>query len=508
MKRIEKIIKIIKDNHKGEKTEIDIKPLIKAWEFASVAHQNQKRLSGEEYIVHPFKTCYILAKMNMDMNTIVAGLLHDIPEQTEFTINNIKEEFGQDIAKLVDGVTKIGKIKYSGIERYAENLRKMFVAMSKDVRVIIIRFADRIDNLKTLRYHPKQKRYRIALESLEIYAPIAGRLGMYKMKEKMEDLSFKYVYPKEYRWTLKQLKSQIKERIESLNKTKKNLTSLLKKNNIKLLNIYGREKHLYSLYQKLLRKDKDIYKIWDLIALRIIVEKISDCYSALGLIHNHWQPLNGRVKDYISQPKPNGYQSLHTTVFNEDHNPIEIQITTKTMDEIAEFGIAAHWKYEKNQKLNFGKKELTWMQDLIKWQKKIKDSKDYLKSIKLNTDIFKSRIFVLTPKNDVIDLPERSTPIDFAYHIHTEIGNKCVGVKINNKMAKLDIELKNGDIVEILTNKNRKGPNPDWLNFVKTNTAKDNIKSALAHSRNNIISKLKGNVVKIQTITKRLKRKK
>jgi GTP pyrophosphokinase len=497
MHTIEDIIKVVKRNNKKEKVNVDIKPLIRAWEFASVAHQNQKRLSGEEYIIHPVETAYILAKMDIDTDTVIAGLLHDIPEETEFSVSDIKEEFGSEIAQLVDGVTKIGKIKYRGVKRYAENLRKMFIAMSKDIRVIIIRFADRIHNLETLHHHPnKEKQYRIALESLEIYAPIAGRLGMYKFKEKIEDLSFPYVYPDEYSWTSKKIKNQISLRTKSLDKIKKSLENLFNKNNIEYLNIYGRKKHTYSTYKKLLRKDKDIYNIYDLIALRIIAKTINDCYSILGIIHNNWQPLNGRVKDYISQPKPNGYQSLHTTIFDENHKPIEIQIRTQRMERIAEFGIAAHWRYKENRKVSINKKDFGWISDLIKWQKKIKDNKSYLKNIKLNTDIFKSRIFVFTPKNDVIDLPENSTAIDFAYHIHTEIGHKCVGVKINDKMSKVDTELKNGDFIKILTDKNRKLPNPDWLNFVRTNTAKDKIKTALLHSENKKISSFKNDMVK------------
>lgn len=494
MTTIDDILKVIKEKNENEKNEIDIDLIVKAWEFAAVAHQNQKRLSGEEYIIHPLETAYTLAKMGMDTETIVAGLLHDIPEETEFSIDNIKDEFGSNIASLVSGVTKIGQIKYRGVERYAENLRKMFIATSKDVRVIIIKFADRIHNLKTLKYHPnKEKRYRIALESLEIYAPIAARLGMYKIKEQIEDLSFKHVYPKEYNWAKKQLKSQIEERVESLKKTKKALINILNKNNIEFTSVYGRKKKLYSLYQKLLRKDKDIQKIYDLIAIRVITKNSNDCYTILGLIHNNWHALNGRVKDYISQPKPNKYQSLHTTIFNEDNNPVEIQIRTQEMEIEAEFGIAAHWRYKSAINAKIDPKKIKWIKELVKWQEKIRNNKDYLRSIKINTDIFKSKIFIFTPKNDVIELPEQSTPIDFAYHIHTDVGNKCIGVKINNKMAKLDTELKNGDIVEIMTDKNRKTPNPDWLNFAKTNTARQRIKNKLSQleesSKNGILNK-------------------
>lgn len=497
MRDIKDVLNIIKKNHSINDS--DEKLLMKAWEFACVAHQSQKRLSGEEYITHPLETAYTLSKWGMDLNTIIAGLLHDVPEESEFTIDDIKSEFGSDIAQLVEGDTKIGTIKYSGVERYAENLRKMFIAMSRDIRVIIIRFADRLHNLKTLKYHKNpEKRYRIALESLEIYAPIAGRLGMYSIKEQLEDLSFKYVYPAQHKWIIKQFKSKIGERTISFEKTKSNIIKLLKKNKIDFYSITGRRKKLYSLYQKLLRKNKDISKIYDLIALRIITKSIGDCYSILGLIHNNYQPLNGRVKDYISQKKPNGYQSLHTTIFNEDHNPLEVQIRTQDMNKIAEFGVASHWIY-KQQKHGPIDKELDWIKDLIRWQEKIKDNKDYIKSIKLNTDIFNSRIFVFTPKNDVIDLPEGSTPIDFAYHIHTDIGNKCVSAKINNKIAKLDTELKNGDMIEIIIDKNRNNPNPDWINFVKTNTAKDKIKNSLSRGTSKRLEKLKKIITQFKT---------
>jgi GTP diphosphokinase / guanosine-3',5'-bis(diphosphate) 3'-diphosphatase len=492
---IENIIKIYTENNKNispEQLEKDIALITKTWEFTCIAHQNQKRLSGDEYITHCLETSLMLAKMNLDVITICAGLLHDVPEESEFTINDIKKEFGEEIACIVEGDTKIGRIKYMGEERYAENLRKMFMAMSKDIRVMLVRFADRIHNLKTLQYHEKEeKRRRIALESLEIYAPIAGRLGMYKIKEQIEDLSFKYVYPEEYLWTIKELHSHIIERAKSLNKTKKSLINLLKKNNISFIKIYGRKKRLYPLYQKLLRKNRDITKIYDLIALRIIVENSNDCYIVLGLIHNNWEPLNGRVKDYIAQPKPNGYQSLHTTIYNESRSPIEIQIRTEDMDTRAELGIAAHWIYKENKKVNFKDKKFAWIKDIIKWQEKVKDNKDYLKSITLGTDLFKTKIFVFTPKNDVIELPEKSTPIDFAYHIHTDIGNKCIGVKINNKMAKLDSVLSNGDIVEILLDKKRMLPNPEWLNIAQTNTAREKIRHSLSHSGISILKRFR-----------------
>ncbi len=488
---IDDIIKIYKFNNKNlpqKQLDKDISLILKSWEFASIAHHNQKRLSGEEYINHCTSTSLTLAKMNLDVTSICAGLLHDVPEETEFTIFDIKKEFGEEISSIVEGDTKIGKIKYTGEERYAENLRKMFFAMSKDARVIMVRFADRLHNLQTLQYHEKEEKIkRIALESLEIYAPIAGRLGMYKIKEQMEDLAFKYIYPEEYIWTIKELHSHIVKRAKSLNKTKKNLIKLLKKNQIDFVRIYGRKKRYFPLYQKLIRKDRDITRIYDLIAIRVIPKTIEDCYTILGLIHNHFQPLSGRVKDYIAQPKPNGYQSLHTTILNEDNNPVEIQIRTEQMETRAEFGIASHWIYKENKEINLKDEKYLWIKELIRWQYKIKKNKDYLKSLKLNTDIFKTKIYVFTPNNDVIELPEESTPIDFAYHIHTDVGNSCIGVKINNKVEKLDAELNNGDVVEIITDENKSLPNPEWLNFVKTTSAKDKIKHSLAKSDINII---------------------
>lgn len=492
IKTIGNIIEIYSHNNKKDPNlKKDIIKIKRAWEFALLAHQNQKRLSGEDYIMHCARTSYYLSVMNLDVETICAGLLHDVTEETEFTIKDIANEFGEDVAKIVEGDTKIGKIHYTGEERYAENLRKMFIAISEDIRVILVRFADRIDNLRTLQYHKtEEKKKRIALESLEIYAPIAGRLGMYKIKERLEDLSFKYVYPEEYIWTLKEIRSHIEERARSLTKTKKNIIKLLKKNKISFIKIYGRKKRYYPLYQKLLRKNRDIERIYDLIALRIITKTKEDCYTVLGLIHNNWQPLNGRVKDYILRPKPNDYQSLHTTIFNEDHNPIEIQIRTEEMDTFAEFGIASHWIYKENYKIDLHDKKYQWISELINWQKKIKNNKDYLKNIKLN-DMFKTKIFVLTPKNDVIELLEKSTPIDFAYHIHSDVGNRCVGARVNNKIVKLDCELKNGDIIEILIDKKRNTPNPEWLNFVKTHSAEEKIKHALQKSGVNIITNFK-----------------
>ncbi len=472
----EKFLQIIKEKYQPEDQDM----IRLAYDFAETAHQGQKRESGDPYITHPLTTAKKLAELQLDLPTIVAGLLHDVPEETNISISEIEKNFGTEVADLVNGVTKLGKIKYRGIERYAENLRKMFVAMSDDIRVIFIKFADRIHNLKTLSVLPPVKQKRIATESLEIYAPIADRLGMGKIKGELEDLAFPYVYPDAYDWLLKTIPKEYQAREKYLAKARKTIERALKKNNIPIetVSIHGRTKHLYSLYKKLLRPhiDKDISQIYDLVALRIIVPTIGDCYSALGIVHGLYKPMPGRIKDYIAQPKPNGYQSLHTTVFTENGQAIEFQIRTTKMHEEAEFGIAAHWHYKEHDG-NFNKKNLKWIKELADWQKEIKDSEQFINTVKL--DIFQSRIFVFTPKGDVIDLPEQSTPIDFAYHVHSLVGDKCTGARVNNQMVSLGSQLKSGDIVEIITDKNRKGPNADWLEMAKTSMARSKIRSAI-----------------------------
>jgi GTP diphosphokinase / guanosine-3',5'-bis(diphosphate) 3'-diphosphatase len=446
-----------------------------AYDFADDAHKGQKRKSGEPYIIHPLAAAHILADMRTDPSVVTATLLHDVPEDTEKTLEDIEKNFGSDIASMVKGITKLGKLKYRGVERYIENLRKMFVAMAEDVRVMIIKFADRIHNLQTLGALPPQKQYRIALESLEIYAPIANRLGMNEMRGSLEDISFKYVYPKEYNRIKKIRDEKLQDKEKYIHEIQTKLEKEIAKANIKAVLIHGRNKRLYSLYKKLLRKDNKVAKIYDIVANRIIVENIADCYATLGIIHNIWKPVKGRIKDYISQPKPNGYKSLHTTVFTEDGELIEFQIRTEKMHEEAEFGIAAHWHYDEHGS-KLPQREVVWATELASIQKDILNRLTDLEEIKV--DFLQTRIFVFTPKGDVIDLPEGASPIDFAYHIHTEIGNKCNGCLINDKMSSLDTELKNGDVVDIITNKNRKGPSPDWINFAKTHTARTRIKSA------------------------------
>lgn len=453
-----------------------------AYEFAARAHQGQMRLSGVPYIEHPLATAIRLAKMDVDLPTIIAGILHDVPEDTPVTLKEIEKEFGREVSTLVSGVTKLGKIKYRGISRYAENLRKMFVAIAQDVRVIFIKFADRINNLETLSHLPPVKQQRIAQETIEIYAPIANRLGMGELRSELEDLAFPYVYPDEYAWIKKITEAPVIAQKKLVDKMVEEVMILFQNNHIGAISVHGRVKHLFSLYKKLLRKDKDMSKVYDLVAVRIIVKEIKDCYHVLGLIHSRWRPMPGRIKDYISQPKPNGYQSLHTTVFAETRQVVEFQIRTETMHELAEYGIAAHW-YSKERGL--GKKvapeQLEWLEQLMKLQKDVNDDEEYLENLKIT--LFRDRIFVFTPKGDVINLPEGATPVDFAYHIHTELGDKLSMVYINEKIAALDTRLKSGDIIQIITDKARKGPNEDWLTFVQTKMARDKIQDFIKRQR-------------------------
>ncbi len=475
-----------------------------AYEYAKKAHGAQKRLSGKPYIAHPLATAFNLAEMKLDQDVIIAGLLHDVPEETspqnpELSLKDIKHNFGEEVAFLVRGITKLGKIKYRGMERYLENLRKMFIAMAEDIRVILIKFADRLHNLETLEFLPPKKQKRIALETLEIYAPIANRLGMGEIKGRLEDESFKYLYPKEYEWLKKEVTPKYKEKEEYLKKIKVKLLKTITRSplgydlssqplsnegsrGIKIYSIHGRTKRLWSIYKKLKQRgNKDLSKIYDLVALRVITETVAECYAILGIIHQLWKPLKGRIKDYIAQPKPNGYQSLHTTVFCDDGEIIEFQIRTKKMHEKAEYGIAAHWYYEERGSTKPVDKNLKWVNELTKWKKEFEENRQYLETLKI--DVFQNRIFVFTPKGDVIDLPENSTAIDFAYAVHTDLGNKCVGAKINDQMASLDTKLLNGDMVEILTDKNRKAPSVDWLKFAKTSNARHKIRSCLRKSK-------------------------
>lgn len=463
-----------------------------AFEFAEQAHRGQMRASGEPYIIHPLHTALNLADMKLPQNMIIAGLLHDVPEDTSVTIEQVKEKFGEDVGKLVAGITKVGTIKYRGVERYIENLRKMFLTMAEDVRVVIIKFADRLHNLETLGAKPAKKQYRIALESLEIYAPIANRLGMGDIKGRLEDAAFPYVLPKEYEWTKNIQQTALLKQKDYLDKVMKLTRELLGRSGLNFTDVHGRVKHLFSLYRKLLKHDRNIAGIHDIMAIRVMVPTVADCYAALGVIHGKWTPLKGRIKDYIAQPKPNGYRSLHTTVFCEDGEVVEFQIRTDEMHSAAEFGIAAHWNYDE-QKIQTapgtGGPSIDWVAQLADIQREISDRQQYFKSLEeIKIDLFKDRIFVFTPKGDVIDLPEDSTAVDFAYLIHTDIGNKCVGVRINDDHASLDRTLKSGDVVEIIIDKTRKGPNPDWLKFVKTRHARSKIRQYARSSISSWIS--------------------
>lgn len=473
---------------------VDTARLLSAYTFAAEAHADQKRASGEPYIIHPLATAFTIASMHLPPDIVIAALLHDVPEDTNRTLEEIGEAFGEDVQHMVAGITKLGKIKYRGMERYLENLRKMFLAMAEDVRVVIIKFADRLHNLETLDSIPPKKQYRIALESLEIYAPIANRLGMGEMKGLLEDAAFKYILPKEYEWTRNLMQSTVAQRNSYVESIMEKARHDLTETGIPFVEVHGRSKHLYSLYKKLLKNERNIARIYDLIALRVIMPTVADCYAALGVIHGRWTPLKGRIKDYIAQPKPNGYRSLHTTVFCDDGEVVEFQIRTAEMHESSEFGIAAHWAYDEH-KLKKGHNEpgaptIDWMAQLAELQKDISDKKQYLQSLEeVKIDIFKNRIFVFTPKGDVIDLPEDSTPVDLAYAIHTDIGNTCTSSKVNDEMAPLDRALKSGDVVEIIIDKNRKGPNTDWLASTKTRHARAKIRQ---YARQSMASWIRG----------------
>lgn len=458
----------------------------RAFNFASEAHKNQKRLTGEPFICHPAAVSLKTAELKLNPQAIAAALLHDASEENQNLLKAIRKEFGQEIAFLVKGLTKVDKINYRGIERNTESLRRMFMAMAQDIRVVIIKLLDRLDNLETLHVFPEEKRKRIALETLEIYAPVADRLGMGEIKSQLEDLAFKHAYPEEYGWILKETREKIPRREEYLKKIMPILERELIKERIKIKSMHFRAKHYYSLWKKLLRNTMDWYLIYDLAAVRIVVNSVEDCYAVLGVIHKLWKPLPGRIKDYIALPKQNGYQSLHTTVFCINKKVVEFQIRTEEMHEEAEYGIAAHWAWEMagkpKQTKEMPHRKFAWIQQLKDWNKKFNEeitSEKFLESLKI--DFFKNRVFVLTPKGDVVDLPEGATPVDFAYHIHSEIGNTMIAAKVNNRMVPLSYELASGDMVEILTQKNKK-PSIKLLDYTKTSIASQHIKSALKKS--------------------------
>lgn len=460
----------------------DLATLRRAYNVAANAHEGEKRLTGHDFISHPVAVAYKLVEMGLHLNVVNAGLMHDVAEDSDIGIEAIRKDFGDDIASLVASVTKLKHgIKYRGAERYAENMRKMFLAMASDVRVVFMKFADRLHNLETLYGQPKHKQQRIARESLEIFAPIAGRLGMSEIKGELEDASFAYLFPKEYERMKNIMNIKVREKGAYVSRIIDQMEKFLAQTGVEDFQVHGRVKRLYSLYKKLNRYQGDLSKLYDLIAVRIIVSDVEECYTVLGLLHKQWRPVPGRIKDYIAQPKPNGYQSLHTTVFTDNGEIVEFQIRTMEMHELAEYGIAAHWRYKEGSHKPV--KHTHWMNELIQIQKELENKKDFMEQLEImKIDVFKDRIFVFTPQGDVIDLPEGATPIDFAYAIHSEVGNKCTAARVNEVMRNLDASLRSGDIVDIVTDKNRRGPNPDWLKFAKTRHARNKIKDATHRS--------------------------
>lgn len=447
----------------------------KAYELANKAHEGQTRATGEPYIIHPLAVTYILAELRMDEEGLIAALLHDVVEDTEYTVEDIKKAFGEEIAFLVDGVTKLSKFHYKDKEdQQTENFRKMFLAMARDTRVVVIKLADRLHNMRTLGVFRREKQERIAKETMEIYAPLAHRLGIYNIKWELEDLCFHYLYPDEYYDLVRQMRQKRKFREEIVNDTMAVLHRHIEESGIEA-KVTGRPKHFYSIYKKMKRDNKDLSQIYDLYAVRVIVDTIPQCYAVLGIVHSLWKPLPNRFKDYIAVPKPNMYQSLHTTVIGTRGQPVEIQIRTWEMHHISEYGVAAHWRYKEGSKggnKNFDAK-ITWLRRLLEWQD-TSNSKEFMNALKL--DVFSDEVFVFTPKGDVINLPKGSIPLDFAYRIHTEVGNRCVGAKVNNKIVPLDTKLKNGDIVSIITSKTGK-PSYDWITMVGSTESRAKIRS-------------------------------
>ncbi|MDD5926970.1 MAG: bifunctional (p)ppGpp synthetase/guanosine-3',5'-bis(diphosphate) 3'-pyrophosphohydrolase [Firmicutes bacterium] len=452
----------------------------KAFDTAQNLHEGQLRKSGEPYFTHPIKVAYILAEMGMDEATIVGGLLHDVVEDTDYTREQLVADFNEEIALLVDGVTKLGAIKFESKEEIqAENFRKMFLAMSKDIRVLIIKLADRLHNMRTMEYMKPEKIVEKCNETLDIYAPLASRLGIFKVKFELEDLALKYLHPEEFQELKQKVNKRKEEREATINTVIGEIKDALDDMNLHY-DIYGRAKHYYSIYKKMKLQNKQIDEIFDLIAVRIIVDNVKDCYAVLGIVHTMWKPIPGRFKDYIAMPKPNMYQSLHTTVIGDNGEPFEIQIRTYEMHQVAEYGIAAHWKYKEGDTSGNSTGDdikLAWLRQSLEWQQDINDPKDFLETMKM--DLFASQVFVFTPKGDVIELPAGSTPLDFAFKIHSAIGCKCVGAKVNGKMVTIDYTLQNGDIVEIVTSANSAGPSVDWLKIAKSSNARNKIRGWL-----------------------------
>lgn len=475
---IEDVITNTKKNNRRS----DSKLIKKAYEYAKTHHGDQLRKSGEPYIIHPVQVAYILSTLSLDDSTICAALLHDTVEDTDTTKQDLAQIFGEEIAELVDGVTKLGKLKYASMEeQQVENYRKMFLAMGRDIRVILIKLADRLHNMRTLKFLTRDRQIANANETMELYAPLANRLGMYSLKWELEDLSFKYLYPEEYRELVEGINRKREERLKFIDMIMEEIRRDVKKQHIEA-EITGRAKHLYSIYRKMKRDNITLDQVYDLFALRVIVNSVKDCYAVLGVVHELYNPMPGRFKDYISVPKPNMYQSLHTTLIGPKGTPFEVQIRTWDMHRIAEYGIAAHWAYKeanfmggKKANVKVEEDKLSWLRETLEWQKEMQDPDEFLNTLK--TELFEDEVYVFTPKGKIISLPKGSTPIDFAYNIHAEIGHHMTGTKINSKMMPIITQLKNGDIVEIITSEQSKGPSRDWLKFVKSSSAKNKILS-------------------------------
>ncbi|MGI5911631.1 MAG: RelA/SpoT family protein [Syntrophomonadaceae bacterium] len=469
-------VQMIADKVSKYDRDADIALIERAYNYAKQAHLGQKRISGEPYIVHPVEVALILTEIELDTSSICAALLHDVVEDTSLTSINIADEFGEEIAVLVDGLTKLTRLDFASREdAQAENLRKMFMAMARDIRVILIKLADRLHNMRTLNYQNERKQKEIAKETLEIFAPLAHRLGVFKFKWELEDLAFSYLNKDIYYEIAKRLKRKRKEREDYVHEIIGQISRGLEQIDIKA-DIAGRPKNIYSIYKKMVKQQKDIDEIYDKIAIRVIVNGIRECYGVLGIIHTMWKPLPGRFKDYIATPKPNMYQSLHSTLLGKGGEPFEVQIRTWEMHRTAEYGIAAHWRYKEGNSPKEKKfdQKLSWLRQILEWQQEVKDTNEFMESLKI--DLFDDTVFVFTPKGAVIELPKGACPVDFAYRVHTEVGHKCTGARVNGRIVPLDFPLANGDIVEIITAKNSIGPSRDWLNFIKTSSAKSRIK--------------------------------
>lgn len=472
----EKLISIINKYHPSD----DISMIEKAYEIAFNAHKEQKRRSGEPYIIHPVSVAIILAELELDKETIAAGILHDVVEDTVLTLDEITEMFGSEVALLVDGVTKLTQLSYSKdkVEIQAENLRKMFLAMAKDIRVILIKLADRLHNMRTLEYMNTAKQAEKARETMDIYAPIANRLGISKIKIELDDLSLKYLEPEKFAEISAQRDGKLLSAEDHIHSLVDEVRKEMEDAGIKA-RVYGRVKHIFSIYKKMVNQNKSFDQILDLFAVRIIVDSVKDCYAALGIIHEKYKPIQGRFKDYIAMPKPNMYQSLHTTLIGPSGQPFEIQIRTEEMHKIAEYGIAAHWKYKEvgSGVVSTNKEEakLSWLRQILEWQREMSDNKEFMSLLKSDLDLFSEDVYCFTPTGDVKNLPNGSTPIDFAYSIHSAVGNKMVGARVNGKMVTIDYVIQNGDRIEIITSQNSKGPSRDWLNIVKSTQAKNKI---------------------------------